>query len=190
MTLSKLAKLTNVSVSTVSKAFSGSSEVSAETRNLIFDAARRCGGFVKVDGIIVIGSLDQVCAAEGIPTVGILSAQNKRDDMDCIYIDFEHAMYEAIAHLIENGHKKIAFIGEQLTRRKQETFLKYMKRHKLPVPEEYIVTAEKRFEAAGSEAMARLLALPVPPAAPFDRSILLFLLLRLCTTRMSKIIPM
>lgn len=230
LTLSKLAKLTNVSISTVSKAFSGSSEVSAETRNLIFDVARRCGCFekyykgryakrviavicpeiksefyagyvtcledlirahnatmllsltnfdmqaeldsinyyrcfAKVDGIIVIGSLDQVRAAEGIPTVGILSAQTKRDDMDCIYIDFEYAMYEAIAHLIENGHRKIAFIGEQLTRQKQKVFLKYMQRHKLPVPEEYIVTAKKRFEAAGSEAMARLLTLPDPPTA-------------------------
>ena len=45
LTLSKLAKLTNVSISTVSKAFSGSSEVSAETRNLIFDVARRCRMF-------------------------------------------------------------------------------------------------------------------------------------------------
>ena len=40
-----------------------------------------------------------------------------------------------------------------------------MQRHKLPVPEEYIVTAKKRFEAAGSEAMARLLTLPDPPTA-------------------------
>ena len=230
MTLSKLARLTNVSVSTVSKAFSGSREVSAETRNLIFDAARRCGCFekyykgryakrviavicpeiksefyagyvtclehlirahgatmllsltnfdmqaeldsinyyrcfAKADGIIVIGSLDQVRAAEGIPTVGITSVQTKRDGMDCIYIDFEYAMYEAIAHLIESGHRKIAFIGERLTQQKQEVFLKYMQRHKLPVPEKYIVTAEKRFEAAGIEAMARLLSLPDPPTA-------------------------
>lgn len=40
MTLSKLAKLANVSVSTASKAFSGSNEVSEETRNMIFDVAR------------------------------------------------------------------------------------------------------------------------------------------------------
>ena len=40
MTLSKLAKLANVSVSTASKAFSGSPEVSDETRNMIFDIAR------------------------------------------------------------------------------------------------------------------------------------------------------
>ena len=44
MTLTKLAKLTNVSVSTASKAFSMSPEVNSETRKMIFDKARelRC----------------------------------------------------------------------------------------------------------------------------------------------------
>lgn len=44
MTLTKLAKLTNVSVSTASKAFSMSPEVNSETREMIFDKARelRC----------------------------------------------------------------------------------------------------------------------------------------------------
>ena len=44
MTLTKLAKLANVSVSTASKAFSMSPEVNSETREMIFDKARelRC----------------------------------------------------------------------------------------------------------------------------------------------------
>lgn len=40
MTLSKLAKLCNVSVSTASKAFSGSHDINEETRNMIFRIAR------------------------------------------------------------------------------------------------------------------------------------------------------
>ena len=40
MTLSKIAKLANVSVSTASKAFSGSAEVNEETREMIFRVAR------------------------------------------------------------------------------------------------------------------------------------------------------
>ncbi len=47
MTLSKIAKLANVSVSTASKAFSGSSEVNVETRDLIFKVAREHGCFKK-----------------------------------------------------------------------------------------------------------------------------------------------
>ena len=45
ITLTKLAKLANVSVSTASKAFSGSSEVNDETRDLIFKVAKENGCF-------------------------------------------------------------------------------------------------------------------------------------------------
>lgn len=41
ITLSKIAKLANVSVSTASKAFSGSTEVNEETREMIFDIAKK-----------------------------------------------------------------------------------------------------------------------------------------------------
>ena len=47
ITLSKIAKLANVSVSTASKAFAGSAEVNAETRELIFNVAREHGCFKK-----------------------------------------------------------------------------------------------------------------------------------------------
>ena len=47
MTLSKFAKLANVSVSTASKAFSGSREVNEETREMIFAIAREQKCFKK-----------------------------------------------------------------------------------------------------------------------------------------------
>lgn len=47
MTMSKLAKIAHVSVSTVSKAFSMSTEVNNETREMIFDIARQNGCFKK-----------------------------------------------------------------------------------------------------------------------------------------------
>ena len=47
ITLSKIAKEAHVSVSTASKAFSGSPEVNEETRQLIFDVAKRYGCFKK-----------------------------------------------------------------------------------------------------------------------------------------------
>lgn len=47
VTLSKIAKLANVSLSTASKAFSGSSEVHEETRNRIFEIAKQQGCFKK-----------------------------------------------------------------------------------------------------------------------------------------------
>ena len=47
MTMKELAKLANVSVSTASKAFSMSSEGSDETREIIFDVAKKHGCFKK-----------------------------------------------------------------------------------------------------------------------------------------------
>ena len=47
MTLMKLAEMTDTSVATVSKAFSGSHEISEGTREKIFDAARELGIFEK-----------------------------------------------------------------------------------------------------------------------------------------------
>lgn len=47
ITLSKIAKLAHVSVSTASKAFSGSEEVNEETRKMIFDIAKENQCFKK-----------------------------------------------------------------------------------------------------------------------------------------------
>ena len=47
ITLSKIAKLAHVSVSTASKAFSMSNEVNAETREMIFEIAKKYGCFKK-----------------------------------------------------------------------------------------------------------------------------------------------
>lgn len=47
ITISKIAKLANVSVSTASKAFSGSREVNEKTREIIFDIAKKYGVFKK-----------------------------------------------------------------------------------------------------------------------------------------------
>ena len=43
MTLAKVAAVAGVSVSTASKAFSGSREISDETRELVYAAAKKCG---------------------------------------------------------------------------------------------------------------------------------------------------
>lgn len=47
ITLSKIALLAHVSVATVSKAFSMSSEVNEQTREMIFDIAKKYGCFKK-----------------------------------------------------------------------------------------------------------------------------------------------
>ena len=47
MTMKELAKLCNVSVSTVSKAFSDTDDISAETKKIIFETAKKYGCYGK-----------------------------------------------------------------------------------------------------------------------------------------------
>ena len=47
MTLTKIARIVGTSVATVSKAFSGSHEISEETRDKIFNVAKELGCFDK-----------------------------------------------------------------------------------------------------------------------------------------------
>ena len=47
MTLAKVAAIAGVSVSTASKAFSGSREISDETREIVYEAAKKCGCYEK-----------------------------------------------------------------------------------------------------------------------------------------------
>jgi hypothetical protein len=53
--LEKLAQLANVSIGTVSKAFSGSKEISEKTKNRIFTLAKKHDCFEKYYGEYAIG---------------------------------------------------------------------------------------------------------------------------------------
>lgn len=113
MNLSKLAKLCGVSVSTVSKAFSESSEISESTRERIFSVAKENGSFEKYfkprykkriiavicPELIGIHYPDMVTYMEKIISdagdtmlisVGNFSAE-KQDELLDYYINFAHA---------------------------------------------------------------------------------------------------
>lgn len=216
MNMTKLARLCNVSVSTVSKAFAKNSEISEKKREEIFKIARENGCYDKYckgeyqglvvgvivsefrskyyaqqlsclekeirrrGGIMLVGSSNFDPLAENeIVTYfsefakvdGIISLEKleneKRLSVPCVAIgkhkyahsvilSIEPAVDEAILYLKNNGHKSIAFIGEQLTKGKREIFVKSMEKHKLPIKAEYIVEGGGRFEKAGYNAMSRL----------------------------------
>lgn len=216
MNMAKLAELCGVSVSTVSKAFSKSTEISEEKREHIFKIAREngcydkyCkGGYVgkvvavicpefksgiyaeqlsimeseikkygaviiasctnfdddrrcelmryfteyaKVDGIIC---LDTLCEDKrySVPVVALGEYKN----VHSVVLSMENAVYEAIGHFRENGHRNIAYLGESLTEKKKDMFIKCMQKHKLAINEDYIIDGHGRFEEAGYDAMNRL----------------------------------
>lgn len=217
MNLSTLAKLAGVSVGTVSKAFSGSDEISAETRLRIFSLARELGCYEKydkqkfqkkviavicpewksdfytafltllhreiirqggmmtvsthnfseetaaelfsyyasychADGIILIGSAKKIKNPHLIPAVAI-GAISETEPLDSIRFQFDTAIDDAVGYLKEHGHTQIGFIGERLTMTKQNLFVQSMRRHSLPVREQWIWNGEERFEQAGVSAI-------------------------------------
>lgn len=224
MTMRELAKLANVSPSTVSKSFKDADDVSEETKKLVFDIAKKHGcyhkfykgkyvkpviaiicpemksnyyskhleilqelisenkcmalissdGFnkekqaelieyystyLKVDGIIVFNMYDNFKKGyAGTPIVGMFISNNL--DVDSVTVDMESAVTDAVNYLHKTGHKNIAFIGENLTRKKSEYFCKSAKNLRL---EHTVITASGRFEQAGQDGANRILELADKP---------------------------
>ncbi len=219
MKIKNLAELAGVSPSTVSKAFSGSHEVSEVTRERIFAVAREHGVFekydknrfskpviavicpeinsdyynavvtqfkkeiearggimllsindfspekleemyayytayAKVDGVILFSS--RLRAVDPgvllIPTVCYTQSTGALD-VDAVRVDHRPALREAILDLKRQGHERIGFVGESLTKGRQRDFCDVMREVGLVVYQKYCKTVDARFEAAGARAM-------------------------------------
>lgn len=229
MTLEKLAALAGVSLGTVSKAFSGSKEISEKTRQKIFSIAKETNcynkymknefskkvvafivpefksayyvdiavyleeelknkGFLTVIcssnfdekteldfieyfnakkncvGIIMINARSAVPKDITIPVV-VIGGVSLNQNVDRISIDFLSGLDKAIRHLKENGHTKIAFLSENLTKTKEELFKKAMNKNCLHVNSDYLVRSSNRFEQAGIDGAKHIFSLPNPPTA-------------------------
>ncbi len=68
----------------------------------------------RVDGIIVMGKFtsdyQQMLAASGLPFV-MLDSYNVNSPWDCVISDGYYGMYLMVHHLLEMGHREIAFVG-------------------------------------------------------------------------------
>lgn len=219
MKIKNLADLAGVSPSTVSKAFSGSHEVSEATRERIFAIAREHGVFekydknrfckrviavicpeinsdyynavvtqfkkeieargaimllsindfssekleeiysyytayAKVDGVILFStrlrSIDPGVLL--IPTVCYTQSASEMD-IDAVRVDHRPALREAILDLKRQGHERIGFVGESLTRGRQNDFCNVMHEVGLVPYQKYCKMSEFRFEEAGVQMM-------------------------------------
>ncbi len=179
MSLKKISELTGYSVSTVSKAFTGKSDVSEGCRQKIFTAAKKLGlydKYIKIkpnkkiialivpefaseyysrvvarfsecinghgalltvaessfvpdnaeelfnyfaftagcDGVIIFDCVNPVKNPDKFPAV-IVGAENFDTPFDFVDINLSDTIKELVRLLSENGHRKIAFIGETHT---------------------------------------------------------------------------
>ena len=228
MTLSKLAQLANVSVSVVSKAFSGKGEISDAMREHVFSVARAHGCFQqfyhvpydkpviavivpevrsryyvryiellgraleqkgytmllsisnfdrnlatelvryytvhgKVDGLLLLSGLADLPDVGDCAIVSMVAHQ----ELPFVQTDLATGLREALCHLRACGHRRIGYIGEELTRGKQELFLQLCAELSLEARPEWTVCSHHRFEEAGADGVQRILGQKDRPDAIF-----------------------
>jgi len=141
-----------------------------------------------VEGIIVAtrsnrdgdARLNEI-ADNGVPIV-VVGRDFRHGSVDSIAADNFTGGFEATQHLIDLGHKRIAFIGAAFENRSSlkrlQGYLKALADHGIPV-DERLITGRKESasdvpgystESIGYEGMKRLLSLPNPPTAVFARN--------------------
>lgn len=231
MTLSKLAKLANVSVSVVSKAFSGREDVSEAMREHVFRVAREHGCFQqfyhapydkpviaviipeaisqyyihyiealkqsmerngytmllsisnfdrqladelvryytihsKVDGLLLIANAGEL--PQNITTAVVsFGTDSTRNVGASIAIDMQAGLQKALQHLKENGHSRVAYVGEPFTNAQQDGLKVALERFGMEIRPEWFITSHARFEDAGRDGVRHILAEKERPTAIF-----------------------
>jgi len=116
-----------------------------------------------------------------VPVV-VIGRDFQCNEVDSVSADSLTGGYEATQHLIDLGHRRIAFIGAELenrgTLKRLQGYLNALTTHDIEV-DKRLVTGRKEVisgvpgystEKMGYEGMKRLLSLPIPPTAVFARN--------------------
>ncbi|MDD6200107.1 MAG: LacI family DNA-binding transcriptional regulator [Firmicutes bacterium] len=115
---------------------------------------------------ITSGRFRELVIRSGI-TFLMISPDENCDFCDNIYIDQWKSVIIAANHLMDLGHKRIAYIGEPFSSPRRKSFETALRARHLDVPPEYIIENGQRFEACGYEGMQTLLKLPNRPTGIF-----------------------
>jgi len=148
---------------------SASREIIQELHRLI----RRVnvGGLLLTPPLSETDDVIQSLLSSNIPIVRVLSGPSAPDKLSpCVYIDDRHAACEITQHLIDNGHRRIAFLSGDpehgSTGERLEGYRKAFKNNEMQLDEDLIVDGHYSFES-GVERTKQLLNLPVRPTAIF-----------------------
>ncbi len=109
-------------------------------------------------------------AREGMNVV--LASRHLPDaDVDMVLVDSVLGAKMAVGHLLEHGHRRIAYVGGPLSiaqfQDRAKGWREAVKAARLRAPEEYAIHLEALGVDAGASAAAMLLRLPRPPTAIF-----------------------
>ena len=140
----------------------------------------------RVDGVIVatretkVGNeLLRLLTERGLPMV-LIGRTFNHPQVDRVTADHWKGGYEAVEHLIAQGHRRIGFVGATLTNgsglRRFQGYLDALREHGIPIQKNLIVGPEQAdgpsysTQADGYEGMKKLLALKQRPTAVFARN--------------------
>lgn len=124
-----------------------------------------------VDGIAVMTSEVQAEALEMVPKrvpIVLMNQSAFADTYRNVPVEYETGFTEALEHLRSLGHRDIGFIAGPLTlssaKRRHAAWMRAIKRQKLTIHKDWIVTGDMRVEG-GERAMQQLLQLSLRPTA-------------------------
>ncbi len=128
----------------------------------------------RVDGILVaasrVGALYVPLLSKLRVPIVLINNQHPDEFVHSVLIDNYPASIKAVQHLVELGHKRIAYMGDQFGFHSDtERFAGYRQALTLadyPFLPELVVHGDGKPEGGG-QAMEKLLALPAPPTAVF-----------------------
>jgi DNA-binding LacI/PurR family transcriptional regulator len=149
---------------------SGSANLHAENLRKYMDIFERTG----VAGIILVATsqkglkryFENFKKKNDIPIIQVVPVYESAV-YDYVKVDHLQAAEMAMGHLIDLGHKRIAFIGDESTEVRNDCYCQMMKKHGLPLREDYIMISNMRYEKAGYFACTKLLDNKERPSAIF-----------------------
>lgn len=127
----------------------------------------------RIDGFIICSTSfspeqSSLISQYGIPIV-VINNQSAEDYRYSIYHDDLDGSRTLTRHLIELGHRRIAYLGNSLSGRSTQDrtagFLQEMKQAGLEVPEGYVHQVEGGSAESGLQGLAYFLSLPARPTA-------------------------
>jgi LacI family transcriptional regulator len=126
----------------------------------------------RVSGLLVVPTPgDHSWLADADPALVLVDRPADGLDADVVRIDDHRAAYDAVAHLITHGHRRIAYVGDYsdvvTSAARLAAYRQALTDHGLPVPE-HLVHADCPTVGAAATAMRRLLAEPQQPTAIFS----------------------
>ncbi|MFY0783925.1 LacI family DNA-binding transcriptional regulator [Peribacillus simplex] len=129
----------------------------------------------RFDGIILMSQSDvdnvfiYYVLEKKIPLV-VLNRQVDEKKLINILSNDSEGSYQAIEHLIQNGHQNIAIIegkeGFKSTKKRKDGFIKALIDYQIPIKSEYAVKGNYDMHS-GYQAMEKLLTVKTPPTAVF-----------------------